>query len=91
MYAKLVSTIDLRDNLAEYLNFVANTKTPLIIKKYRTPLVIIKPLAESDLLLPTPDSYFGFLSKTDKETGEEFVNRLRRSEREKNYAKSLFR
>jgi len=91
MYPKPVSTIDLRDNLSQYLNLVANTKISLVVSKYRTPLVIIKPLTESDLISPPPDSYFGFLSKTDKETGEEFVNRLRRSEKENNYAKNLLR
>jgi hypothetical protein len=91
MYLKPVSTIDLRDHLASYLKLVADTKTSLLIKKYRQPIAIIKPLTTKDLPLSSPDIFFGFLSHTDDETGEEFVNRLRRSLSEKNYLKKLAR
>lgn len=76
-----VSTFELRDKLASYLRHVEETETPIIVERRNKPVAVIKPYKREDRIPPNFNYYFGFLGKS-KETGEEFVNRVRRNKRE---------
>lgn len=76
----------LRDNLAKYLNEVAETETPLVVYKFKKPIAVIIPpkkeLIESDI-----DNFYGFMGKGKR--GEEFVKKVRRNKKEKKYINNL--
>lgn len=80
------SVYRLRDNLAAYLNEIASTEVPLVVYKFKKPVAIIIP-PKKELINEDYNSYYGFLGGTEK--GEEFVKRVRRSKKEKEYVKSL--
>lgn len=82
---KTVSVYELRDNLAYYLDFVAKTETPVIIEKYNVPTAVINPYKKG--VLPDPCSFKGFLG--EGEDGERYVNKIRRSRREREYIRRL--
>ena len=84
---KKASVYLLRDNLATYLNEIKRTGVPLVVYKYKKPLVIIKPVRENEIKTDY-EKFFGFMNK-DKITGVEYENRLRRGEKEKKYMKKL--
>lgn len=84
---KKVSVYLLRDNLAKYLDEVVENNIPLVICKYDKPVAIINPYQEKKTTSDFRKRYYGFLG--GKETGEEYLNRVRRSPAEKKYAKLL--
>ena len=75
---RMVSIYDLRSKLAEYLSSVADTQTPVVIRRFGKPIAMIVPFDKKKISF---EKYFGFLGKG--ETGEAFVNRVRRSHRER--------
>jgi len=83
---KKTSIYMLRDNLAAYLNEVEKTQTPLVVYKFKKPVAVIVP-AKKELIKEDINDYFGFMDKG--ETGEEFVNRVRRNKNEKKYMANL--
>lgn len=83
---KTVSVYELRDNLAYFLNLVEKNQSPIVVEKYKKPTAIISPYKKGKVA-DDPLSYFGFLGKG--EDGVKFVNRIRRSKRERDYVKRL--
>ncbi|RLC35517.1 hypothetical protein DRH14_00715 [Candidatus Shapirobacteria bacterium] len=81
-----VSTYQLRDNLSMYLADIVSAGVPLVVEKYKKPLVVITPydnsLTEDDF-----DRFFGFMSSD--ESGKEFVKKSRRSAKERKYVERL--
>ena len=73
-----VSIFELRDNLALYLRRVEETETPIIVERRNKPVAVIKPYKKEKKTALVSNYYLGFLGKS-KETGEEFVNRVRRN------------
>ena len=76
---KYVSVFDFRDNLAYYLDLVAKNQATVVVEKYNKPTVVIRPY-KKDVASTDFNKFFGFLS--GHETGEEYVNRIRRSKAE---------
>jgi prevent-host-death family protein len=73
-----VSVFNFRDDLATYIDTVVNTEIPLVIEKRGKPVAILSPYkgeGKTDY-----NKYFGFLG--GKESGEEFLKRVRRNDRE---------
>ena len=86
---KRVSVYLLRDNLSSYLNEVAKTGETIVVEKYKKPIVMIVP-PKKKVIKNDFNRFFGFLKgKGDNETGEEFVNRVRRNKREREYMENL--
>lgn len=83
---KTVSIFKLRDNLGFYLDLVKKTNTPIVVEKYNTPTAMITPYKEG-LVEKSLVSYFGFLGKG--EDGNQFVNKIRRSKKEKQRIQTL--
>ena len=83
---KTVSVFELRDNLAYYIDLVSKQQTPLIVEKYNKPTAIITPYKKGTVP-EDPLSFKGFLGKGV--SGVKFVNRIRRSAREKKYVEKL--
>lgn len=77
----------LRDNLAKYLNEVAETEIPLVVYRFKKPLAVIIP-PKKELLSNDIDNYYGFMEGKD-ESGEDFVKRVRRNKKEKKYINNL--
>jgi len=77
---RIVSTYDFRNKLSDYINEVYREETLLLISRFNKPLVVVKPYEGED---KDYMKYYGFMSDAGKETGEEFVNRVRRSKKEK--------
>jgi len=75
-----------RDNLASYLEEVEKTQIPLVVYKFKKPIAVIIP-PKKEFLNANIDDYFGFMGKN--ETGEKFVNRVRRNKNEKKYITNL--
>jgi hypothetical protein len=75
-----------RDNLASYLEEVEKTQIPLVVYKFKKPIAVIIP-PKKEFLNANIDDYFGFMGKG--ETGEKFVNRVRRNKNEKKYITNL--
>lgn len=86
LYMKRISVYLLRDNLASYLNEVAKTGETIIVEKYKKPIAMIVP-PKKELVKEDYKRFFGFME--GKETGEEFVNRVRRNKRERKYMENL--
>ncbi|MBU1129755.1 type II toxin-antitoxin system Phd/YefM family antitoxin, partial [Patescibacteria group bacterium] len=55
-----VSTYQLRDNLSTYLADIVSAGMPLVVEKYKKPLVIITPYDDS-LVEDDFGRFFGFL------------------------------
>ncbi|MEK7597078.1 MAG: type II toxin-antitoxin system Phd/YefM family antitoxin [Patescibacteria group bacterium] len=83
---KKTSVYLLRDNLASYLDEVIKTEVPLVVYKYKKPIAVIMP-PKKELIEDDIDEFFGFLP--GNETGVEFVNRVRRNKKEREYVKKL--
>lgn len=83
---KKVSVYELRDNLSYYLELVEKNQSPLIVEKYKKPAAIITPYKKG-AIADDPLSYKGFLGKG--EDGVKYVNRIRRSTRERKYIEKL--
>ncbi|OGK11718.1 hypothetical protein A2954_05360 [Candidatus Roizmanbacteria bacterium RIFCSPLOWO2_01_FULL_37_12] len=87
---KRVSIYLLRDNLASYLNEVANSGETIIVEKYKKPIAIINPPKKKLVKKKEFEKFFGFLkTKGDNETGVEYENRVRRGSRERKYMRDL--
>jgi len=84
---KYVSVLELRNNLAEILTLVASGNSSVVVTKHDKPVVIMKYYKESSKEDPFL-KFFGFLGPS-KETGEEFVNRVRRNKRERDRVHKL--
>jgi len=82
---KNVSTYELRSNLSELLREVESTEVSIGVSRFGKPIVTIIPYSGRDNA--GYSKYFGFLDKD--ETGDVFVNRVRRSSKEKQRTKSL--
>ncbi|MEK7593040.1 MAG: type II toxin-antitoxin system Phd/YefM family antitoxin [Patescibacteria group bacterium] len=76
---RAVSTFDFRADLSRYLEDVAATQMPLVIHRFGKPIVVVKPYTK-DVDLPVT-RFFGFMGSG--ETGDAYVNRVRRSPTEK--------
>lgn len=76
---RTVSIFELRENLANYLESVSTSDVSLVVRRFGKPIALISPYKSTAVPLFT--DYFGFLPKTEK--GSEFVNRVRRSNKEK--------
>lgn len=74
--------------MASYLNEVKETGDSLVVFKYNKPIAVIMP-PKKNLVKDDLDEFFGFLP--GDETGEEFVNRVRRNKKEREYVKRLKR
>lgn len=83
---KRISVYLLRDNLASYLNEVAKTGETIVVEKYKKPIAVINP-PKKDLIIDNIDEFFGFLG--GGETGDQFVNRVRRGKKEREYMRRL--
>ncbi len=76
---KVVSVYELRDNLATYLDSVAVAETPIVVNRFGKPIAMITPYRKDR---GTPNaSFFGFMGSG--ETGEAFLARVRRSNKER--------
>lgn len=60
---------------------VIKDKACLVISKFNNPFVVIKPYEENDCAALKVQNYFGFLGKGER--GSVYVNKLRRSKKEK--------
>lgn len=83
--ARTISTYQFRSKLSDYLEEVAEGETPLVVSRFGKPLVVVSPYKKS--YVGKIDDYFGFMG--GKESGEELVNRVRRSKKEKKRVGSL--
>ena len=77
-----VSVFDFRNDLAMYLDLVGSGDT-VVVKKFNKPVAILSPYKKEKLDFRR---FYGFMGK-DGESGEEFVNRVRRSELEKSWTR----
>lgn len=75
--------------MASYLGEVKKTGDPLVVCRYNKPIAVIMPPKKVSLE-DDFDRFFGFMGKGG-ETGVEFVNRVRRNKREREYVKRLRR
>ena len=79
-----ISTNKFRDNLANYLNNILKDETTLVLSRFGKPMWEIRPYTKKSV---DYKKFYGFMG--GDETGEEFVNRVRRNKRELNYVKKL--
>lgn len=79
-----VSIFEFRDDLASYIQSVATTENPVVIEKRGKPVAMLVPYKKNAF---DYERYFGFLK--GRETGEEYVNRIRRNKRELEYVRKL--
>lgn len=75
---RMVSIFDLRNKLAEYLSSVVESDSPLVVRRFGKPIAMIVPFDSKSVSI---DEYFGFMGKG--ESGEAFLKRVRRSEKER--------
>lgn len=78
---RTISVYEFRNNLASYLDEITKDENSLIISRFNNPLVIIKPYKEDNCEALKAENYFGFLGKGVN--GSAYVNRFRRSKKEK--------
>jgi len=79
-----VSIFEFREDLASYINSVATTENSVVIEKRGKPVAMLVPYKKN---ANDFERYFGFLG--GDETGEEFVNRVRRNKRELEHVRKL--
>ena len=79
-----VSIFEFREDLASFINSVATTENPVVIEKRGKPVAMLVPYKKNTYDF---ERYFGFLG--GDETGEEFVNRVRRNRRELEHVRKL--
>jgi len=80
-----VSVYDFRNDLASYLDEIAESDQPLVISRFGKPVALVSPY--KDIGKSLAKDFFGFLGKG--ETGDKFLAGVRRSTREKAYIKAL--
>lgn len=83
--ARIVSTYKFRNSLSDYLDEVVEDDAPIVVSRFGKPLVVVSPFKKSKI--GKIEDYFGFLG--GEESGEEFVNRVRRSKKEKSRVEAL--
>lgn len=76
---RTVSSYSLRDNLSTYLSEIEKSEIPVVISRFGKPVAVISPYKKG--ILPSRKSYFGFLGKGS--SGEKFLAKTRRSDKEK--------
>lgn len=81
---RVISTSDFRDDLASYIEKIVSTGTPLLVGRYGKPLVKIVPTKGKE---ENFDDYFGFMGSDTN--GKKFVDKVRRSPKEKKAIKKL--
>ena len=74
----MANIYDFRKNLATILGEVENNGTKVVIKRFGKPVAVLMKYENKDF---DATKYFGMFK--GEETGENFVNRVRRSEMEK--------
>ena len=84
---RTISVYEFRNNLASYLDEVTKGENCLIISRFNNPLVVIKPYKEDACRALKAENYFGFLGKG--ESGSTYINKLRRSKKEKIHIEAL--
>lgn len=72
---------DFRNDLAMYLNLVGSGDT-VILKKFNKPVAVLSPYKRKKVDFR---KFYGFMGRGG-ESGEEFVNRVRRSKLEKSWS-----
>lgn len=72
-----VSVFSFRDDLSSYIDTVLETENPVIIERRGKPVAMLVPYKKEKYDFKR---FWGFLG--GKETGEEFLKRVRRSEKE---------
>lgn len=82
---RVVASNIFRENLSLYLDKVTKTDVPLAVSRFGKPVVVLMPY--SKVKSRGIGDYFGFLGKG--ESGEKFVNKVRRSKREFEYTANL--
>lgn len=80
-----VSVYDFRNDLAGYLNELAESDQPLVISRFGKPVALVSPYQDTGK--SSVKDFFGFLGKG--ETGNRFLAKVRRSASEKAYIKAL--
>ena len=81
---RVISTFEFRNKLAEYLDEISRSDTPLIVSRFGKPLVKIIAYKEKK---DDFDRFFGFMGSDI--TGIEFENKIRRNKKEKELVKAL--
>ena len=76
---RIISTFEFRNKLADYLEEIYKTDSPLIISRFGKPLVKI--IAYKKEKKDNFDRFFGFMGNDT--TGIEFENKIRRNKKEK--------
>lgn len=72
--------------MSDYIDEVYEEETTLLISRFNKPLAILKPYKkESNDYM----RFFGFMADASNESGKEFVNRTRRSAKERLKMKRL--
>ncbi len=74
-----VSVYDFRNDLASYLDEIAESDRPLVISRFGKPVALVSPYKGTGKSLAK--NFFGFLGKG--KTGDKFLAKVRRSAREK--------
>lgn len=82
---RTISIYDLRNNLADWLNEVTANDSRLLVSRFGKPIAIISPYSDTDVV--NFDRFYNVLGKG--ETGDKLVNRIRRSNKEKERTKTL--
>lgn len=72
--------------MSNYIDEVYKEETTLLISRFNKPLAILKPYKKKD---NDYMRFFGFMADSSNESGREFVNRTRRSAKERLKMKKL--
>lgn len=76
---RVISTFEFRNKLAEYLDEIYKTDSPMVVSRFGKPLVKIVPYKKEKI--DSFDKYFGFMGNDI--SGTEFENKVRRNKKEK--------
>lgn len=79
---RTISIYELRENLGDYLMGISDINNSLIVTKHNKPIATIQPYNETGRKEKI-QSFFGFLKNSMKQTGEEYVDKIRRNTKEK--------
>lgn len=85
---RVISTNKFRDKLAEILTTIAKNDTPYVVSRFGKPLVVVSSYKKNADKLDYR-KFYGFLGKG--ESGEEFLRRVRRNKKEREYVRLLRR
>ncbi len=82
-----ISTYDFRDNLAYFLDEVVKSGKPLVVEKYKKAIAVVVPYDDKYKVSDNFEDFFGFIK--DKEDGTEYLKKVRRNKKEKDYVINL--